>query len=332
MTKPFFSYCDQINSNYSTNLTDFEHGFNGIPLNQISLNNSFDIYNNDNYNNNYDFDYVNKIYGIQENKMNQMIPPLNQEINFKNKIFIDFKEDNFENNCQIDYEKTFNQNLDFMKDYYFKSIEEDKKLKATTEINKQIFEQNGNIISNSIIRSKKVISIITTKRKRNIGNKTKSVVFKTKNSNYAKNGNNINKNSGRISNTKKKIIRNFIQDNLIFWISDGKKEKKLKKLKSIKNYIYYKGKKLKEIYSENKDNQKIISEKEGNVMEKLNLNFEEVFKAFYSKDSENININDKIFYSKLKSKKEYINEKIKEKRDLVLFDESFAQILSDLEK
>lgn len=333
MTKTFLSYCNQINSSYSNNLTKPESTFNDISKNQIFLNDSYSILSNSINIVENDF---NQVADFDENGLGQMNLSLNQEINCKNIKINNFK-DNYNENERITYEHNFdllseyqyNPELYFEKDYY-KPNEEKNKFKNNTEINQQKFEQNGNIISNTIITFKKVIA---NKNKKNDDNETQSIVFKTKNSNYAKNGNNINKNSERISNIKKKIIRNFLQNNVRFWISDGK-GKQLKKIKIKKKLIEYKGKKLKEIYSENNDyNTKIIKEANENMLIKLDLTFEEVFKAFCFKD---IRCNfffkkpfDVDFFSKLKSKREYINEKVRRKNDLALIKKSIDLILCD---
>lgn len=219
---------------------------------------------------------------------------------------------------------------------------------AKTELNVDNNVKNNQKENRNIIKSK---TIKIDKKKR----KSKLFPFKTQNKTYAKNGNYIKKNSKRHQNCRQKIIRNFIQDNLIYWICDGEKDKMLKKLakkRILFNYKKYKGLLLKDIYSKNIEdnyNNKIINIAKGNMLIKLYFTFEEAFKVFcFQKYKQSIllNVEKRLlllhhlkikaenrddFFSKLKPKEEYINEKIKEGRDYILYKEFFSQILSEFE-
>lgn len=186
--------------------------------------------------------------------------------------------------------------------------------------------------------------------------------FQIKNIMFEKTGNNIKKNSERYENYRQKIIRNFIQNIAIFWICDEQKNIKLTKITQkflLYKYIDYKGIKLKEIYGEglrnNQENKKIIKNAKGSMLLKLNFKFEEAFKAFcFKKERKNILVdvvnreleNKELsaeekeefkkwpddaenFFIKLKSKQEYINEKIIQKDDLNLFQNCFQELIDE---
>lgn len=185
------------------------------------------------------------------------------------------------------------------------------------------------------------------------------VSFKVENQNYEKSGNNIKKNNKRYQNGKRKIIRNFLQHILIFWICDSNKNQKLKKIKGKSiyyQYTEYKGKKLKQIYGNStKDddyNNKIIQNAKGNMLIKLNFTFEEAFEAFcYDEKRELIlnnliirilnsnlkkeekekyeKLNRKDFFVKLKHDYEFINENIKENGDDIFFKHCLNEIKSE---
>ena len=206
-------------------------------------------------------------------------------------------------------------------------------------------------ISNIIIARKKTVkNKVTFKKKEKNTKISKAILFKTLSINFSKSGNIIKKNSRRHQNCKQKIIRNFIQNILIHWICDGIKDKMLKKKdRIIYNYIKYKGKKLKEIFSESNNgyNNDIIKNSKGNMLIKFNFYFEEAFKAFcfvkYRQDifsevknrvmaelkREIKDVQDEQFYIKLESKNQYIYKKIIDLKDKNLFEESFDQILSE---
>ena len=261
----------------------------------------------------------------------------NKKINDNN---IYFSKGNYQKNLS-------NEDLSYDIEDYPKLYELENDNVDKTEINVDNNIKKGQKENRTILKSK-----IIKKRKKK--GKSKSFPFKTYNKDYAKNGNNIKKNSKRHQNCRQKIIRNFIQDNLIFWICDGEKDKMLKKLgkkKILFDFKKYKGLKLKDIYSENiKDgyNNNIINKANGNMLIKFHFTFEEAFKVFcflkYQKsilskvEKRVLKIYPKIkiekrndFFSKLKSKEQYINEKSNERTDLNLFKESFIQILSDFE-
>ena len=127
--------------------------------------------------------------------------------------------------------------------------------------------------------------------------------------------------------------------------------KKLGKKKILYDYKKYKGLKLKDIYSEIKEdsyNNKIINAADGDMLIKLFFTFEEAFKVFcFEKCKKSIlpNVERRVlkvhpnviienrdeFFSKLKSKEQYINEIINEGRDYTLNKESFSQLLTDFE-
>ena len=206
-------------------------------------------------------------------------------------------------------------------------------------------------ISNIIIPPKKTVKNKVALKKREKNTKiSKVILFKTLSINFSKSGNIIKRNSQRHQNCKRKIIRNFIQNILIHWISDGIKDKMLnKKDQIIYNYIKYKGKKLREIYSEsnNRYNNDIIENSKGNMLIKFNFYFEEAFKAFcFVKLRKGIffevknrvmnelkreikEVQGEQFYIKLESKNQYIDEKIIYLKDKNLFEESFEQLLSE---
>ena len=268
--------------------------------------------------------------------------------NYKNK---DMPFSNQKVNDKIYYSMD-NRDLSYdIKDYQ-KLLYEEKDNNAQTELNIDKIENKD---KKDKKEKKTIIKYKTIKRVKKKG-KSKSFPFKTHNENYAKNGNNIKRNSKRHQNCRQKIIRNFIQDNLIFWICDGVKDKMLKKLgkkKLLFDYKKYKGLMLKEIYSkytEDNYNKKIINEAEadGNMLIKLYFTFEQAFKVFCFPKYQNyilskveksvLKLYPKVkiekkneFYSKLKSKEEYIKEKIKERGDCDLFKESFNQLLSEFE-
>lgn len=184
------------------------------------------------------------------------------------------------------------------------------------------------------------------------------IIFQTRNYIFEKTGNIIKKNSKRYENYRQKIIRNFIQYVAIYWICDEEKNMKLKKIQKkflLYKYTEYKGKKLKEIYGENQQNKNIVQNAKGSMLIKLNFKFEEAFKAFcFKKERKNIlaevvkrELEDKEisteekeefkklsedaenFFIKLKSKQEYINEKIIEKDDLNYFENSFKELINE---
>ena len=243
-------------------------------------------------------------------------------------------------------EEEFNENL--INNVQINKIKQDGKTENVFTLIKNDKKKISNII---IPRKKTVNNKVAFKKKEKSTKISKVILFKTLSINFPKSGNIIKKNSQRHQNCKQKIIRNFIQNILIHWISDGIKDKMLnKKDRIIYNYIKYKGKKLKEIFSEsnnNRYNNDIIKNSKGNMLIKFNFYFEEAFKAFcYIKLRQAIfsevknrvmnelkreikDVQDEQFYIQLESKNQYINKKIIDLKDKNLFEESFEQILSE---
>ena len=135
----------------------------------------------------------------------------------------------------------------------------------------------------------------------------------------------------------------MIQKIFLDWINyEEDKNNKIQKLDPIifANSFNFKGKKLKEIYSENisiksknldrKHNVHIISEAKGIKNIKLNFSFDQVLKLFYIKSideneiteiknnlNENVSINETNIIKGLKNKDEFIIEKAKGKNLLL---------------
>jgi len=247
-----------------------------------------------------------------------------------------------------------------------KNIEKEIKYNISMNINKLQKYNNNWQNQYLIISGKNNIDSIKKEFEYYKGNiflerKINRSTFKIINFNYEKSGHNIKKNSKRHQNCKQKIIRNFIQDILPNWINYGKEGKILKKIckkKLLYNYINYKCKKLKEIYeicekdifNASEYNNNITNKLEENIMIKLNFYFEEAFKAFcyenlrgnillkvknrefnYYEGENNEKSNGEEFFIKFKSKKQYINERINDKKDIDLFHESFNELLCELD-
>ena len=177
--------------------------------------------------------------------------------------------------------------------------------------------------------------------------KNKKTRFRVANTNYAKSGNYLSKNSKRHQNCKNKIIRNFIQDVLIYWINDGIKNKNFKKINPASipyNFIENKNLKLKDIYKENIESNgmtNISTDLQRNIIIKLNFSLKQAFISFSDENSrKNIlkevmnengseNIEDDI-YDKLKTKNDYIKEKQLDLRDKMIFENCFKDLVESL--
>lgn len=174
--------------------------------------------------------------------------------------------------------------------------------------------------------------------------KNKKTRFRVANSNYSKSGNYLAKNSKRHQNCKNKIIRNFIQDVLIYWVNDGIKNKILKKINPANipyDFIEKKELKLKDIYKEifeTKENVLINNEIQDITQIKLNFSLRQAFISFYNENSRSdilkeINggeIEDKNIFAKLKTKNDYIKEKQLDIRDKQIFEDCFKDIADSL--
>ena len=240
----------------------------------------------------------------------------------------------------------YNSSLDFLKN-------ENKTERNDFQLNKQKSEK----IFTKCKNKKRYRNFKIRKRVKNM--------FRNEHTNFAKSGNNLKKNSGRKRNRKIKIVRNFTQDIVIDWLNNGQKNK-IRKIKYpfiiFNKYIILKGKKLEEIYSEdfthnnkekeineyideekmkefkiinNEDekehNNNIIKNSEGILKNKLNLTFEQVFKAFCSDNFRRKiekNYGDK-FFVKFKDKNHYIYEKSIKYNEKKLFEESIIEILNE---
>ena len=331
---------NNINFNIYVNDSEFSNNLINLDNDFLKSNDVENIFHNDNRGKEYNLPSI-----IDENKFSitfQKIFPFNNINNpVSNQIINDKIYYSKENNIQ----SLNNKDLSYDLEEYPKLLCEDNNPKTELGIDNNEKKEQKEI--RTIIKSK------TTKRVKKKG-KSNSFPFKTHNENYAKNGNNIKKNSKRHQNCRQKIIRNFIQDNLIYWICNGEKNKMLKKLSKKKilfDYKKYKGLKLKDIYSENIEdsyNNNFINAADGNMLIKLHFTFEEAFKIFcFPKWQKTIlsNVEKRVlkffpkikkenkndFFSKLKSKEQYIIEKVKVRSDCNLFKESFNQILSDFE-
>ena len=177
--------------------------------------------------------------------------------------------------------------------------------------------------------------------------------------NVSKVGNNIERISYRADNISMKFKRNLIQKIFLDWINYGESDKK-KRLKKLDPAIFkssydFKGKTLKEIYSQNISlkgknldknfNINIIEKAKGIKNIKLNFSFKQALKLFYYKkiddleifniiknlnETENVNdLKNKIIEG-LKSKEKYLAQKGKEE-DL-FFKKKLEKVLVDFER
>ena len=357
-----------------------EKGKNDLSLNRNTLfstdMNTFGYENNNNFNNfdkdssssynftNLDNDLFSNVENIfhNDNRGKECNIVSNIDDNEFSKTFQ--KIFTFNNQNQPFSNQKLDENIYYSKEQYSQNINKEDfsyDLKDYPKLQYELYNANNNKTELNIDNQEKkeekenktIIKSKTIKKvKKKV--KSKSFPFKTQNKNYPKNGNNIKKTSQRHQNCRQRIIRNFIQDNLIYWICDGKKDKMLKKLgkkKILYDYKKYKGLKLKDIYSEIKEdsyNNKIINAADGDMLIKLYFTFEEAFKVFcFEKCKKSIlpNVERRVlkvhpnviienrdeFFSKLKSKEQYINEIINEGRDYTLNKESFSQLLTDFE-
>ena len=177
--------------------------------------------------------------------------------------------------------------------------------------------------------------------------KNKKTKFRVTNMNFAKSGNYLSKNSKRHKNCKDKIIRNFIQDILIYWINAGIKCKIFKKINPAKipyNFIENKNLKLKDIYKENIEPNcisNITKELQANINTKLNFSLKQAFITFCDESSRNSILKEVIkgnedemieenIYDKLKTKNDYIKEKQLDLRDKMVFEDCFKDLVQAL--
>jgi hypothetical protein len=195
---------------------------------------------------------------------------------------------------------------------------------------------------------------------KNIGKKRDYIENIDENSlNVSKVGNNIERISYRADNISMKFKRNLIQKIFLDWINYGESDKK-KRLKKLDPAIFkssydFKGKTLKEIYSQNISlkgknldknfNINIIEKAKGIKNIKLNFSFKQALKLFYYKkiddleifniiknlnETENVNdLKNKIIEG-LKSKEKYLAQKGKEE-DL-FFKKKLEKVLVDFER
>lgn len=248
--------------------------------------------------------------------------------NFKNSAFISYNFGNKIPSFTFKFEqKKFNPQI------LFDNIEEDKV--ETSNSNKVMIiekeeKENKLLNENQITNKPKYIK------------KNKKTRFRVANMNFAKSGNYITKNSKRHQNCKNKIIRNFIQDVLIYWINDGVKNNILKKINPSNipyNYLEKKNLKLKDIYKENIELNVPNKDLSENTSIKLNFSFKQALISFCDEKSRNKilsevkneigKVEDNI-YDKLKTKNDYIKEKQLDLRDKAIFEDCFRDIVQSL--
>ena len=250
--------------------------------------------------------------------------------NIKISAFISYNVNNSNNSLSSQIEKK-----NFCPQIVFDNIEEEKV--EETNSNEEVTDKQIEII----IEQKPKIT------KSKYVRKNKKTKFRIANTNFAKSGNYLSKNSKRHQNCKNKIIRNFIQDVLIYWINDGIKSKIFKKINPAKipyNFIENKNLKLKDIYKENIDPnslQTIKKEVQVNINIKLNFSLKQAFITFCDessrnnilkeviKDDENEMV-EKNIYNKLKTKNDYIKEKQLDSRDKMIFEDCFKDLVEAL--
>lgn len=307
--------------------------------NKININNKNIYINNENKINEdnsvkLDDSLINSLNIYQNDRINKTFDPINMN---NKETFAEFGEK---------FSEFFPSNLGF-----------DKNENKTERNDFQLNIQKSEKIFSKCNNKKRYRNFKIRKRVKNM--------FRNEHTNFAKSGNNLKKNSGRKRNRKIKIIRNFTQDIVIDWLNNGQKNK-IRKIKYpfiiFNKYIILKGKKLEEIYSEdfthnnkekeineNKDEEKmkefkiiynedekehnnnIIKNSEGILKNKLNLTFEQVFKAFCSDNFRRKiekNYGDK-FFVKFKDKNHYIYEKSIKYNEKKLFEESIIEILNE---
>ena len=259
---------------------------------------------------------------------------------------IDIKKDLFK---EVMTKETLLNNI--LKILMFYSRKYDKKIKKIKKIIdnylmkiilEKMKEPNGNdyfgFIFNFVPKDKPYLNelafeVMEIFRKKN--QTPKKELFMIKNQRQLKIGNSVSIKSIRNDNQINMIIRNLIQKVFLDWINYGETDnsKKLYKIDPVifgkKNF--FKGKKLKEIYSEkisekgnsnNDHNVKIIKSATGIKNIKLNYSFGQALKFFYYKNnfgedlSKTINIDENkenisraIILEGLIEKEEYINRK-----------------------
>ena len=315
--------------------------------NMISNTNIYSFYEQDNNNNN-NQENNDICSSIGENFINNNKNNNNQNLYFYEKtdsykIIERYSEEEITKGIK----KSFNSYNIY--DYEEENIE--KKDDKTTEIKHKDDEQNINYIDTSKIGSFK--QQINKKNKKpykkiyskNLNKKRKRPIFRTINISF-KFGNKLLKNNFRVSNLKCKILRNFIQEIIPFWIT-GKIPKKNEKLNVdniINDYKNHKSKKISEFF-----NQKIKIEI-ANVIEiikiKLEFTLKEAFLCFakgtFNKgilsnvlgrlNKKNNEIDEKLFFEGLDKKAMYINNLVEKEKDYKNMRKAFSQLIEDFEK
>ena len=218
-----------------------------------------------------------------------------------------------------------------------------EKIKSREDLEKEICENAINYLPGSLYFMGILVEvfIIFYKEESSKSQKIKENYFVLENEKELKIGNFLNKKSERSDNQTNMIIRNLIQEIFLDWINYGESDssKKLVKInpKLLRNKVYFKGIKLKDIYSNKisireksikkindiNHNIIIINSCENEIKnKKLNYSFEQALKFFYYKNnakkdlSSIINLDENkedIIKSNilegLKGKEEFINRK-----------------------
>ena len=251
----------------------------------------------------------------------------------KNSVFISFNANNSNNLFS-----SLIEGKNFVPRLVFGNIEEEKvETSNSSNTNKGI--QNHN-------QDQNVLEVKPRAKKSKYIRKNKKTRFRVENMNYSKSGNYLSKNSKRHENCKNKIIRNFIQDILIYWINDGIKNKNIKKINPGKipyNFTENKNLKLKDIYKENIEsngNSNLAKDLHGDINIKLNFSLRQAFISFSNENerknilkeimSENEKIIEESIYDKLKTKDDYIKEKQLDLRDKMIFEDCFKNLVESL--